>query len=203
MNHAVDELGVAIATALRERDVAEPVDLANGRRRLAAVLADARRERRRKAIVGAVMAAAAAVGLIAVLALPSRHLSAPPAAPDRAVLSSGLPVGLFVGQVSHTHEGTQRFTVEVSLLVRSDGSGRVRGPSIAGAGTPVRYVSTGLGAVTVYDDNPLCAGRPDLTLRFTVSQRVVTITDAVASGCSTTPEAAAELTGAVLHPSGG
>jgi hypothetical protein len=202
MNPAADDLGAVIAAALREHDRAAPVDLPDGRRRLAAVLPVARRQRRRKAIAWAVTAAAAVFGLIAVLALPYRHIAAPPAAPD-GVLSSGLPVGLLVGEVSHTHEETHRNIVEVSLLVRRDGSGWMRGPSIVGESTPVRYVSTGPGAVTIYDDNPICAGRPDLTLQFTVSHRVVTITRAVASACSTTPEAAAELTGAMLHPAKG
>lgn len=202
MSTARDGLGAAVAAALREHDGTETVDLVDGRRRLAAVLPAAHRERRRKVVVGAVTAAAAAVGLVAVLALPSRHLAAPPAAPDR-VLSSGLPVGLLVGEVSHTHEQTQRFPVGVSLLVRSDGSGRMRGPSAAAESAAVRYVSTGPGAVTVYNENPLCAGGPDLTLRFTVSHGVVTITSAVASACSTSPEAAAELTGARLHPAEG
>lgn len=160
------------------------------------------RQRIRRVVVGrrlAVLAAAAAIGLLAVFAL--QHL---PVA-DREMmpvkrLPSGLPVGTLRGDVPYHDLNGRSWPATLWLVVRADGTGTY----VLYSEEPtwlVRYAGAAPGHVVLKRDAQFCrTDDNELTLDFTVNRDKVTITKAVAGKCSAWPKVAnADLRNVVLH----
>ena len=195
--HAV--IAASMAQALRDRDAVHPVDVAAGRRTLAARTATPqglRRPRRTLLVVAAVTVVVLAVAALLVGASTRRDGDVPA---ER--LSSGLPIGQFTGSFTDRHNDFL-YGARMSLLVRADGTG-VLGVMQATQLSPfdVRVRGQHPGLASFYSDSPLCLPRPELSLRFRVgsSSNEITVVHAISHGCSVRKRVAAELDGIVLH----
>ncbi|HEX4699497.1 MAG TPA: hypothetical protein VH857_09085 [Actinomycetes bacterium] len=188
-----------MARALRDRDADQPVDVAAGRRTLAARSASARgwrQPRRTLLVVAAVTVVVLAVAALLVGAATRRDGDVPA---ER--LPSGLPIGQFTGSFTDRHDGFP-YGARMSLLVRSDGTGVLgvmQATLLAPFDVQVRGRHPGL--ASFYSDSPLCLPRPELSLRFRVGPggKTVTVLHAIPHGCSVRERVAAELDGIVLH----
>jgi hypothetical protein len=192
-------VAATMAHALRDRDADHPVDVAAGRRTLAARTASARpprQERRTLVVVAAVTVVVLAVAALLVGASTRRDSGVPA---ER--LPSGLPIGEFTGSFTDHHDGFA-YGARMSLLVRHDGTG-VLGVMQVTQLSPfdVRVRGHHPGLVSFYSTSPLCLPRPELTLRFRVGSGndTVTVLHATSHGCTVRGRVAAELDGIVLQ----
>ncbi len=200
MSERPDEVVAAsMAQALRDRDADYPVDVAVGRRTLAARTATARgrgQPRRTLLVVAAVTVVVLAIAALLIGGSTRRDDGVPA---ER--LPSGLPIGQFTGSFTDHHDGFP-YRARMSLLVRTDGTG-VLGVMQATVMSPfdVRVRGHRPGLASFYSDSPVCLPRPELTLRFRVGpgSQTVTVLHAISHGCSVRERVAAELDGIVLH----